>query len=110
MGTKVMMAALSPFTKSIGQGLWLHVRVLCDCLVVCFVLLLQLCAAARVPSALFPFTGAATTVYCCLKALPSQHNLFFQDCTAIPNRLPQADDDAAAEQLYIARSTAAAVR
>jgi len=62
------------------------------------------------PRHLFPFTGAATTVYCCLKALPSQHNLFFQDCAAIPNRLPQADDDAAAEQLYIARNTAAAVR
>ena len=22
VGTKIMMAALSPFTKSIGQGLW----------------------------------------------------------------------------------------
>jgi hypothetical protein len=56
------------------------------------------------------FAGAATTIYCCIQALPSQHNLFFQDCGAIPNRLPQADDDAAAEKLYDASSSAGTAR
>ncbi len=46
-------------------------------------------------------SGAATTLYCCLKALPSDCYHFFQDCSASPNRLPQADDDQASQKLYV---------
>ena len=43
--------------------------------------------------------GAATTVYCCLKAQPSERFQFYQDCAAVANSIPQANDDSAAEQL-----------
>ena len=48
-------------------------------------------------------SGAATTLYCCLKAPPSDCYHFFQDCSACPNRLPQANDDQAFQKLCARR-------
>jgi hypothetical protein len=48
-------------------------------------------------------SGAATTLYCCLKAPPSDCYHFFQDCSACPNRLPQANDDQASQKLCARR-------
>ena len=58
------------------------------------------CTAAHRPTS--P-PGAATTLYCCLKAPPCDCYHFFQDCAASPNRLPQANDDQASQKLCARR-------